>query len=107
MANHYYRVKEVWYAESTLRLKIDRYHIKRKTPCGVWIDTGYSSEKFILTKARKKWACPTEEEAIESFKFRKRRQVKILKAQLERAQQALNTIEADSVEFVTDFNILN
>ena len=44
---------------------------------------------FVLLDARKRYACPTVEEARESFIARKERQFKILKARLDDTQEAL------------------
>lgn len=73
----------------------------RTTPKGVWLipeydlwswengQRDYVSKKFVLRAARKKYACPTIEEAKISFLRRKERQVEILTARLEWAQRAL------------------
>lgn len=60
------------------------YPVKRRTPKGAWI-----SDRFIRLTAFKRYACNTETEAIESFIARKKRQIKILTAQLKNAEQDL------------------
>jgi len=77
-----------------LKLVLNTYKVLRHTPKGVWISMyggiSYSTEqKFILLSARKRFACPTVEEALVSFKARKQRQIKILKGQLKQAEEAL------------------
>lgn len=104
-----YRYEEVGYSPGcdqfdnpypgcNLRVELRKYRIARVTPCGVWIDTSYSfgdpvGDKFILLSANKRFACPTLEEAAESFKARKRRQIQILSTQLKRVQTALDIAE--------------
>lgn len=57
------------------------FKVIRSTPKGVWI--GDWGDRFVLLSARKRYACPTIEEALESFLARKRRQARILEKQLE------------------------
>ena len=58
----------------------------RETPKGVWLEA-FGAPRFVRTDARKKYASPTEEEAILSFIARKRRQSRILTAQLETVKE--------------------
>lgn len=70
--------------------KPQEYLILKRTPCGVWIDLGWRSDKkFVNLKAHKKWACETKAQAYESYAARKRRQIKILQAQVEAAEDLL------------------
>ena len=107
----YYRYEEIIYEmnegdpELCLgrrgRLNILHFPVTKETPCGVWIKIPWidsmegKGKKFILTNARKKYACPTIEEARESFMARKRRQIMILKGQLERARLALSLMKEE------------
>lgn len=59
------------------------FEVIKTTPKGVWI-----AGRFCLRDARKRFACPTLHEAIESFVARKDRQIKILSNQLASAQKA-------------------
>jgi hypothetical protein len=74
---------------STMKLYVYRYEIIRHTPKGVWINQGWGYETFVNLTARNRYACPTKEEAWESFRERKRRQRDIVAAQLARATGAL------------------
>lgn len=66
------------------------FRVVKRTKQGAWISQGFWGEpKFVRLTARKKWACETKEAALESFIARKNRQIRILKAQLERAQDNL------------------
>lgn len=62
------------------------------TPKGWWVINS-GSRRFVLADARKKYACTTEKEAIKSFAARKRRQIKIINAQLKVAKQFLDLAE--------------
>lgn len=64
------------------------YPVTRRTPRGVWLDC-HGLPRFVLAGARKRFACPTREEALESFRARKRRQARLLRDQLRRVEQAL------------------
>ena len=84
--------------ESGISLTLYSYPVTKQTPCGVWLELLYGGGKrFVLTSARKRFACPTKEEALESFKARKRRQVRILRARLDEAERAL-TLMPDGME---------
>lgn len=92
----WYRFEDVLYAApldeyeipigpSRLEVKLRRYTVTKVTPKGVRLD-GW---RFVLTDAGKKFACPTEDAALVSFIARKQRQLKILRAQVQRAERAL------------------
>lgn len=63
--------------------------VLKTTPKGVWIADKYGQDRFILEGGRVRYAYPTRELALKSFKRRKEVQVDILKRQLERAECAL------------------
>jgi hypothetical protein len=77
------------------------FDVIKETPRGVWIDI-YGAKRFVLKEARKRYACPSKEEAKESFKARKTRQIKILTKQLENAKRALESV--DETEDVNDLH---
>ena len=98
----YYRYEDVQYAppadedgerrgQGELHVHLRKYNVLRHTPKGVWIDA-HGSGKFVLETAKKRFAWPTKEEAKASFIARKRRQIAIHQARIDRANQALNTI---------------
>ena len=74
------------------------YPVISKTPCGVWIDNTYymgsHSKRFINNSWKKRWACPTVEEALRSFKARKKCQILKLKSQLQSAEDFLVASES-------------
>ena len=86
----YYRYHEVRYTESKLMLVKSEFLVIKETPTGVWIYIdGGMNKRFVKNNARKRFACSTEKEALESFYARKKRQIKILKRQLQEAETAL------------------
>lgn len=92
--DYYNRVHLAWYTFTVLRT----------TAKGVWISTPHMNRlgrKFILNDARKRYAYPTKELALESFIARKARQISILQSQLDRAQDAY-----EKAKRVTDVNSL-
>lgn len=84
----------------TLRVELYEYPIVKRTPKGAWIYTGLcfpmpldledrKEQRFVCLTRRKKYACETKEDAMESFRARKQRQISILRAQLQHAKNAL------------------
>ena len=76
-----------------VKVYLGKYFIIKKTAKGIWINY-LGTKKFILLSARKKFACLTSEEAIESYIARKERQIRILSNQLNNAKSALSQAEA-------------
>ena len=98
---HLYRANVYAHADGTVSCEMTTYHVQKRTPCGVWIGC-YPPEfemnaywkKFVNLQAFRKWACPTEAEALESLKRRKARQVFIVEHQLSRAKRCLAALDA-------------
>lgn len=73
------------------------YSLIKETPKGYWITNNSLlfkninfGKRWISKTAKKRYAYPTKEEAINGFIARKNRQVTILSRKLEQAKQALN-----------------
>ena len=77
------------------------YYFVSETPCGYWISSkkNYNPKdfnfkahlpKWISKTSRKRFAYPTESEALQSFIARKYRQISILTNQLHNAKLALD-----------------
>jgi hypothetical protein len=106
---------EYWYRydemESTTGVRVyqTKYRVLKHTPCGVQLDV-WGFPRFVLARARKRFACPTDEEARESYMARKRRQIGILEAQLRRAKRGLHAMEQGKFEqhkvFPFDFGLV-
>lgn len=80
---------------STRQLSLREFQVVKETPKGAWIEMPFLLDRrFVRRDARKRFACPTVEEARESFMARKKRQIKILNTQLQNAQESLRLAEA-------------
>jgi len=116
-----FRIKEVLYCLGfdqfddplpgyRLELQMWEYPIIKRTEKGAWIslnpwftfdDSHFQcGKRFVLLTAKKKYACPTKQEALESFIARKHRQIEIYEARLEQAKKALE--KAKSITNVED-----
>ena len=94
------------YYNSGVGVILEKFKLFKETPAGYWIIPEYWSveeemveprntryNKWVSKTSRKRFAYPTKEEALFSFKARKRRQIPILKAQLECTKEALKVAE--------------
>lgn len=81
---------------TSAEITLIRFPVLRKTPMGVWLNIGFIDEhkRFVLTKARKRFACPTIEEAKESFIARKQFQVRIYQSRAAKAQHFIDRINS-------------
>jgi len=108
----WYRYEDVAYAvlsngqddrwHSRLEVELRTYPVLRRTPKGVWLDIDpcdpfgrfdEPTRRFVLTNARRRFACPTLEEAKASFIARKRAQIRIYEARAARAWQAIAKLD--------------
>ena len=69
-------------------VELTQYEVESVTKHGVWLRVGYTT-RFCKNEAHKRFACPTQEEAMESFIARKQRQLRILTAQANHVREAL------------------
>lgn len=82
---------------------LEAYRVLKETPKGVWLDapsSDWKDRRFVNRSSRKRFACPTIEEAIESYKARKRRQIGIMKSRIKMVEEALAYL--DKRGFYTD-----
>jgi hypothetical protein len=103
---YYYRYIEYGSANSegeplsfaSVSLVLEILELVKKTPCGVWLNYGYTGakNKFVLDYATKKYAHSTKEKAYESFLARKQKQLKIYKQKVRTIEivMAINKDEA-------------
>lgn len=85
-----------------IKVHLEIYKVIKETPKGVWLGRdflGYacSGRRFVLHSSRKRFACPTKDEAMVSYIARKKAQIRIYTARLESAQRALNELEKGRV----------
>lgn len=78
---------------SYVKLQLREYQVLKHTPRGVRIDDYRLGGRFISRDWNKQWACPTVEEARLSFIARKKRQMLILRARLQQAEEAMALAE--------------
>ncbi len=74
-----------------IQVWLRRYPVLKRTPKGAWLDIN-ARRRFVLAGARKRYACPTIEEARESFLARKAAQRRILVARLRDVDAAVEKI---------------
>lgn len=79
------------FTENGTRLNKRTFEVIKETPCGYWIKLFWwdDDKKWVSKVAKKRFAYPSEQEAMRSFKARKRRQIEILEGQLSNARAAL------------------
>lgn len=73
-------------------IRLLEFEVLKHTPKGVWVGS-WSNKRFVLTSARKRYACPTKQEALDSFIARKKRQQTILRNQLQHVKTVLAMAE--------------
>jgi hypothetical protein len=76
------------YGPPYLTVQVQCLAVAKVTPKGVRLCTG----RFVLREGRKRWACPTLEEALQSFIARKKAQRRIYLAAVNRADRALSMV---------------
>jgi hypothetical protein len=77
----------------SVAVEVRDFMVSRHTPKGAWIKTYSGDERFVLKDARKRYACPTKEEALDSFIARQRRRISILEAQAEDSKIGIRIAE--------------
>jgi hypothetical protein len=115
MSDTWYRYEDVAYSianefgehgYSRIEVHLRKFKLVKRTPKGVWLIPWYefvdetagwsylkSVARFVLLGAQRRFACPTQEEAETSFRARKKKQISIYQARIQRAEEALDTLE--------------
>ena len=91
-----YRAEYSCYTDGNISICINTYPVIKQTSKGVWIKF-YSDRKFVLLAGRKKFAYPTKEEAINSLKRRKQRQLQIIEGMERIANNIIQQIEKKDI----------
>jgi hypothetical protein len=93
----FYRYTEYSSSETFMSIDEEVYYFINETPCGYWIKHSWDElgkfKRWINKKSHRKFACESKVEAFNSFKARKRQQVRILEGQLRNAKMALRLAE--------------
>lgn len=91
------RIEGTAYSDGSVEFVAYYYPIVKRTKCGVWIELWRGGKrKFVNLECVKKWACPTIEEARDSFYRRKSRQMSILSHQFNIVERVLEVFNAKS-----------
>ena len=69
-----------------VKLELIELKVTKVTPKGVWV-TRFMTPRFVLLAANKRYAQPTQAEALESILARKARQIRILESQVKQARE--------------------
>jgi hypothetical protein len=77
-------------------VRVNEYLVLRHTERGVWLHLDGWGRRFVLRDARRRFACPTREEAWESFRARKQRQLRLLTAQVAHVRLVLEMEATDA-----------
>ena len=80
----------------SVKVSLRKFSVIKKTPKGVWIDI-FLGKRFVLSSARKRYACQTVEEAKDSFIARKNRQIHILGNRIKHAEEAIEKVKSDGI----------
>lgn len=91
---------------SSLEVHQKKYTVVRVTPKGVWLCSGantkvrdgklfktYLAPRFVLRECRKRFACPTIDEAKESFYARKDKQARIYEGRAATARRCIEIVK--------------
>lgn len=90
---YYYRMDHWYDGYGSVTLMFDQFRVLKTTLKGVWISTPYQNKKgkkFILNDARKRYAYPTKELALNSMIIRKSRYISIMRSKIEETEAVLN-----------------
>jgi hypothetical protein len=71
------------------------YTVQSETPCGVWL-SGYP-RKWVSNTARRRFAYPTKELALDSFRIRNARRISYLKRDLKVAGLAKLALDKEDL----------
>lgn len=76
-------------------IEVVYYEVMKHTPCGVWLHVGDGEQRFVLQPSgtSRRFAYPTLEQALMSYRYRKLRQVQHKKMELERAEAQLLSVQ--------------
>lgn len=93
MPDKFYRFRDVQFEYGPKVIK-EEFSLIKETPCGYWIEDHswpfeLSGQRWWVSKtSRKRFAYPSEEQAVESFVARKKQQIRYTKIRLIRAEEA-------------------
>lgn len=77
---------------SYCEIYLHEYEVLKETPKGVWINR-YGTPRFVLLNARKRFACPSKEEAKQSFLARKQAHLRHLNRKIANVNEAIDKMQ--------------
>lgn len=83
-----------------MRVELLEFDVVKETLHGFWINPYpylYQPKRFVRINARRQYACLSKSDALESYKRRKKQQVRILESQLAFAKQGLAMAEGGRI----------
>jgi len=83
--------------EGLMKVILYRWEVVKHTPKGVWLEL-WGQKRFVLNRSRRRFACPTKDEARVSFIARKTRQAGIYEARARTARQAVAVFSPSAEE---------
>lgn len=97
----FYRFDATSYVDGSVKVHMTRYYMVRETPKGWWLSHWMDSSEchiWVSKTARKRYAYPTPEEALESLRARKRAQIRHATKMLNTANAALRAVSEACAE---------
>lgn len=99
-----YRVMELTYSAGVdesgdplpggpTRTNLHSFPVLKRTPCGAWIEDHHGRRRFVKLTANKRYATNTVEEAIASFKARKKAEMRIYAARSKAIMEAIRYLD--------------
>jgi len=97
--NHYRYVRSYGvFSNEKDKIELEISKEIRKTKCGYWIHLYGDKEKFILKNSKKKYAYPTKELALNSFKIRTKRSLDYAVSNKKKALSFIKLIKEFNIE---------
>ena len=85
------------------KLVLHTYNLHKETPKGYWIGYGYyapdmlrGNSRWVSKTAKKRYAYPTKEEALNNYIKRTEKRIRILKANLDDCEYGLKLAKKES-----------
>ncbi len=82
---------DVEWGNSQCKIYLQELEVLKETPKGAWLNN-HGTRRFVLRTAHKRFACPTKEEAKESFLARKRAHLRHLHRKVRDIEEAIAKI---------------
>jgi hypothetical protein len=98
---HLFRYSEEC-VDGGVKLDLQKTPVTSETPCGYWIYGTVLKRKWVSKTSLKRYAYPTEKEALTGFIARKNRQLSLLKGRIDIVTAALKITERGDLNAVEE-----